>query len=50
MDSEWLYRSYRRLPEEKPHSELFGLRATLLNTGACPEDEEEEGRGRLDSE
>ena len=45
-----LIESYRRLPEEKPHGELFGLRATFLNPGACPEDEEEEERGCLDSE
>ena len=38
------------MPEEKLRGELFGLRATLPNPGACPEDkEEEEERGRLDS-
>lgn len=51
MDSERLRQSCRRLPEEKPRGELFGIRTTLLNTGACPEDEEEEeqplGFGRL---
>ena len=37
LDSEWLYQSYRRLPEEGLRGELFGLRP-LLNTGACPEE------------
>ena len=50
MDSEWLYQSYRRLPEEGLRGELFGLRP-LLNTRACPEDEEEEEEcDHLDSE
>ena len=44
MDSERLHQSYRWLPEEKLRGELFGIRTTLLNTGACPEDEEEEER------
>ena len=42
MDSERLHQSCRRLPEEKLRGELFGFRTTLLNPGACPEDEEEE--------
>ena len=37
LDSEWLYQSYRRFPEEGLRGELFGLRP-LLNTGACPEE------------
>ena len=38
LDSERLRQSYRRLPEEKLRGELFGIRTTLLNPGACPED------------
>ena len=35
LDLEWLYQSYRRLPEEGLRGELFELRP-LLNTRACP--------------
>ena len=37
LDSEWLYQSYRGLPEQEPCAELLGIRP-LLNTGACPEE------------